>query len=208
MAKLPAGSSRNFNVAYVPGAQPGTKPVNVGAVLRERPDLMSQAYAGPQPRGWRRCLIDAGVDPYRIVHQHSHEVRCRICGEWLVVLERHLQSAHGTTSTEYVEDFGPDCEVTYESFRVARFSNKRVFGIRHWEQLWSRHQVIDWLILLNEKRHNLNLFHVAQNAKLLESAAHRFFDSWDDALRAAGLDPVVVRAAGPSRSWSHEQVLQ
>lgn len=44
MAKLPAGSSRNLNVAYVPGAQPGTKPGSM-----QNLDLYVPAGKGPFP---------------------------------------------------------------------------------------------------------------------------------------------------------------
>ena len=38
------------------------QPLNLHAVARARPDLLEQAFAGPAPRGWRRSLMDAGVD--------------------------------------------------------------------------------------------------------------------------------------------------
>ncbi|MEI7912559.1 MAG: SEL1-like repeat protein [Verrucomicrobiota bacterium] len=50
------------------------QPLNIHAVQRERPDLLEQAFAGPAPRGWRRSLIDAGVDPYEIVHEFGKGV--------------------------------------------------------------------------------------------------------------------------------------
>ncbi len=52
------------------------QPLNIHAVQRERPDLLEQAFAGPTPRGWRRSLIDAGVDPYKIVLDYEDQVEC------------------------------------------------------------------------------------------------------------------------------------
>ena len=54
--------------------------LNLHAVMRERPDLIEQAFAGPNPRGWRKSLIDAGVDPYTIAHALENTVVCKQCG--------------------------------------------------------------------------------------------------------------------------------
>ncbi len=66
------------------------QPLNIHAVQRERPDLLDVAFAGPAPRGWRRSLIDAGVDPYEIVHAHESQVICRVCGVSFSVLGREI----------------------------------------------------------------------------------------------------------------------
>jgi hypothetical protein len=115
-------------------------PLNLHAVMRERPDLLEQAFALPTPRGWRRCLVDAGVDPYKIAHAYKEVASCAICGFTCPVLGTHLKSCHGTTGEEYIQEFGPDCELSSESFRATKFAAGPVAGIAHWEGIWSHHQ--------------------------------------------------------------------
>ncbi len=183
-------------------------PLNLHAVMRERPTLLEEAFAGTTPRGWRRTLIDAGVDPYAIRHEHQEDVRCEICGQWSTVLGTHLVIRHGTTREEYLEEYGPSCELSSEAFRAAHFGSRPVAGIPHWEGLWSRLYVVDWIIRLNEEGLSLNYQSVLEAGKPLASAGRNTFGSWDAALKAAGFDPDDHRLFPPSQQWTGEMVIE
>jgi hypothetical protein len=183
-------------------------PLNLHAVMRERPDLLEQAFALPTPRGWRRCLVDAGVDPYKIAHAYKEVASCAICGFTCPVLGTHLKSCHGTTGEEYIQEFGPDCELSSESFRAAKFGARPVAGIDHWEGLWSRYYVTDWIITLHEAGHDVNFQSLVNNGKALAGAGWKLFGSWDAALQAAGLDPSAERAIPPFLHWTRDMVFE
>ena len=182
------------------------QPLNLHAVMRERPDLLEHVFAGPTPRGWRRSLIDAGVDPYKIVHAYEDHVTCAICGFSCAVLGTHIVQCHGTTRDEYLQEFGPDCEISSESFRAGQFGALPIAGIAHWENLWSRHYVTDWVIRLHEEGHNVNYQNLVVVGKTLASAGWRLFGSWDAVLCAAGLNPDEERAIPPFMQWTHDMV--
>lgn len=184
------------------------QPLNLHAVQRERPDLLELAFAGPSPRGWRRSLIDAGVDPYKIVHEYEQDVECAVCGVSLAVLGTHLKHSHDMTGKDYLQEFGPDCEVSSESYRASHFGGRPIAGIAHWEELWSRHYVTDWMLLLHEKRIHLNVHHVTKIGRALAGTGRSLFGSWDAALWAAGLDPAQFRAIPPHREWTRSKVIE
>ena len=182
--------------------------LNLHAVMRERPDLLEQAFGGPSPRGWRRSLIDAGVNPYKIVHQYEDHVECAICGSSSSVLGSHLKLCHGITGDEYKEEFGPDCELSSESFRAAKFSAKPIAGIAHWEGIWSRYYVVDWIIRLHDEGRDLNYHSLHEDGKLLAFAGWYQFGSWDAALRAAGFNPDDERAIPVFQQWTKDMVIE
>ncbi|MEI6177641.1 MAG: hypothetical protein WCS43_12175 [Verrucomicrobiota bacterium] len=183
------------------------QPLNLHAVMRERPDLIKLAFIGPNPRGWRRSLIDAGVDPYKIVHSHGATVECALCGRSLRNLGTHTKVCHDMSGKEYRGKFGSDREISSESFRASRFKGEPIVGIFHWEHLWSRHYVIDWIIRLHEEGHNVNFKHLFTHGNRLWLTGKVLFGSWDSALRAAGLDPCVERAKPPYRQWTRTMVV-
>jgi hypothetical protein len=184
------------------------QPLNTHAVARERPDLLDLAFAGPAPRGWRRSLIDAGVDPYTIVLQYEDTVECAVCGLSFVVLGEHIKHSHAMTSEEYFLEFGDDHENTSETYRARLTGLRPIAGVAHWEHLWSRHYVVDWLLLLHDRGDELNFFHLADVGLALTKQAVKRFGSWDGALRAAGLDPAVLRAKPPGRQWTRTMVIE
>jgi len=183
-------------------------PLNLHAVQRARPDLLEMAFGGPSPRGWRRCLIDAGVDPYKIVHAHEEKVECAVCGLSYMAMGRHLQTRHEMTGDEYRKEFGPEREISSESFRASKFEGRPIAGIAHWERLWSRHYVTDWILRLHEEGHALNVYHYEHMGKSLVSNGSLFFGSWDAALQSAGLNPEEFRAIPPNLRWTKSMVIE
>ena len=182
--------------------------LNIHSVKRRRPDLLEQAFAGETPRGWRRSLIDAGVDPYKIVHDHEDVVECAVCGTAGYVLGSHLNTVHGLTGEEYRQEFGSERELSSELFRAHRFRSKPIAGIDHWERMWSREYIIDWVIRLHEEGHSVNFSSVSTFSRTLASTGWVLFDSWDTVLEASGLDPRVERLHPPGVQWTHAKVLE
>jgi hypothetical protein len=182
--------------------------LNLHAVLRERPDLLEKAFSGPTPRGWFRSLIDAGVDPYKIVHAHEDQVECVICGCTFSVLGSHLKRAHGMSGEDYRHEFGPECELSSELFRANRFKGRRFMGMKHWEGMWSRYYIIDVILRLDELGHDLNFWNVVQYGGGIVPYALLAFGSWDAALKASGLDPDELRIHSPRREWKRAMVIQ
>ena len=183
-------------------------PLNLHAVKRDRPDLLEKAFAGPSPHGWRRSLIDAGVDPYKIELQYEGLVECAICGKSFGALVRHLSCVHEMTCEEYTNEFGPDCETTSEACRAQLTGLRPIAGIAHWERVWSGYYVIDWLLRLHDEGHNLNVDHVTDVGMALVAQASKNFGLWDNALRAAGLDPAKLRSHPPQQQWTRAMVIE
>ena len=184
------------------------QPLNLHAVARERPDLLELAFAGPTPRGWRRSLVDAGVDPYKIVQAFNAKVECAICGQSFSVSGSHLTRTHEMSGDEYLDEFGADRELSSEGFRAAQFRALPIAGIAHWECLWSAHYVIDLILRLHDEGHPLNCLYIATICPSLVYYGPKFFGSWDAALLAAGLDPELLRAIPPHRHWTRPMVIE
>jgi hypothetical protein len=181
--------------------------LNIHEVLRERPDLIREAYLLPKPLGWRRCLMEAGVDPYKIVHTHEEVVECVICGHTSSVLGGHLKISHNIDSgKEYRQEYGADLKLSSESYRIQRSRFYPVAGIRHWEHLWSSYYIIDWIIRLKEEGHSLNFSSVKNANKSLANEGWSIFGSWDEALIAAGFNPDKERAKPPDKHWDMEML--
>lgn len=184
------------------------QPLNLHAVARTRPGFLKSAFSGRSPRGWYRTLIDAGADPYQIVHEHNDEVLCPWCDYTGAVLGTHLKSQHGMGREDYLEELGQDIELSSEQFRADRFLARPIHGIGHWEKLWSKYYVIDWILRLREEGHPLNFHHLNQQGQSLTHSGIKYFGSWDAALLAAGLNPEDERAIPVFRQWTPEVVIQ
>lgn len=182
--------------------------LNLHSVMRERPDLVELAFLGESPRGWRRSLLDAGIDPYKIVCSYEDLTECAICGLKATVLGTHLKTVHGTTGIEYIKEFGSEWELSSETFRAGKFTGTPILEMNHWEGLWSRYYVTDWILLLKETGHNLNYQNIVKANKSLAHMGLKFFGSWDEALLATGLDPHEERAIPPNRSWTKSKVIE
>ncbi len=176
--------------------------LNLHEVARVRPDLIVEAFVLPSPRGWRRCLMEAGVDPLGIVHIHEEHVECAICGLSFGVLGTHLKMCHQMSGEEYHQEYGAHLDLTSESYRAAKFQGHPISGIAHWERLWSRHYVIDWLLRLREEGHRLNVQNVQIIANPVRTMGYVLFGSWDAALVAAGFNPADERAIPVTHRWT------
>lgn len=184
------------------------EPLNLHAVAHRRPALLKAVFSGKSPKGWYRTLVSAGINPYQIVHEHSDEVHCPCCEYSGAVLGSHLKSLHGIERHEYLDEFGPEFEVSSEGFRANKFHSRPIFGIKHWEKLWSKYYVIDWILRIKECGHALNFHYINQQGQTLTHAAINYFGSWDAALVTAGLNPDEERAIPVFRQWTRESVIE
>jgi hypothetical protein len=57
------------------------EPLNIAAVKRRRPKLLSRVYSIRPFWGWKRALQDAGIDYSWIKVELLDTVRCQICGD-------------------------------------------------------------------------------------------------------------------------------
>lgn len=195
-------------IVWIKSQAAANEPLNLHAVARRRPAILKAAFSGKSPTGWYRTLVDAGINPYRIIHEHSDEVHCPCCEYSGAVLGSHLKSQHGIERHEYLDEFEPEFEVSSEGFRANKFHSRPIFGIKHWEKLWSKYYVIDWILRIKECGHALNFHTVNQQGQTLTHAAIKYFGSWDSALVTAGLNPDEERAIPVFRQWTREMVIQ
>ncbi len=176
--------------------------LNLHEVARVRPDLIAEAFALPSPQGWRRCLMDAGVDPLGIVHNHEEHVECAICGLSFGVLGTHLQHRHQMTGEDYHREYGEYHDLTSEAYRADKFRGRPISGIDHWERLWSKYYIIDWVLRLHEEGHRLNMQNMSMVANPVRTIGYMLFGSWDATLLAAGFNPAEERAIPVAQRWT------
>jgi len=148
------------------------------------------------------------VEPYKIVHAFEEHVQCAVCGFSFEVIGKHLKQRHEMTGDEYRQEFGPEREVSSESFRATKFEGHPIAGIEHWERIWSRHYVTDWILRLHEEGHALNIYNYEHIGTTLARCWILHFGSWDAASRSAGLNPEQFRAVPPNRQWNRTMVIE
>jgi hypothetical protein len=127
-------------------------------------------------------------------------VRCRICGERRRVISgRHL-SKHGIEREIYMEEYGlsPDNLIAKDFRRIQ--SSRRDF------QPYSKRE---WLAAMKAARRRIPSAFTIGNAERRFPQLYRnglwFFGNWNDALRAAGLDPELLRQR---KSWTRDAVIE
>lgn len=114
-------------------------------------------------------------------------VSCRICGRHLCVISgRHL-STHGTDRETYMEEYGlsPD-ELIAKDFR--RIQSSRPGYQPHGKREW-----IAAVRQLYEAKGNVSLKHLQTRYRYLYEQGRWIFGDSDQALRAVGLKPELVR---------------
>jgi hypothetical protein len=125
-------------------------------------------------------------------------VCCRICGERRRVISgRHL-SKHGTDRETYMEEYGlsPD-ELIAKDFR-------RVQSSRGDFRPYSKRELIEAIKTAYKRNPRFLSGNVRKTHRQLYHQSLWLFGSWDDALRAAGLDPELRRR----KSWNRESVVR
>jgi hypothetical protein len=124
--------------------------------------------------------------------RRTQEVRCEICGKWFkAVTHNHVFWKHGVTLADYQGEYGETSTISEESrLRMALGKMK-----------WNKRSVVDQIRKLAGSGGRI----IAHEHSALTHAAHRLFGSWDNALRAAGVDPDGVR--GCRKPWTVREAL-
>jgi hypothetical protein len=131
-------------------------------------------------------------------------VSCRLCRRpYRVITLTHLRHRHRVGVLEYRRKF-PDAPVTCLEIReresISQARRNKALG-RH----WSRKQVVRAIRARVAAGRYLNLGAVRAGDGSLLEAGLRYFRSWDNALRAARIDPERVRKW---TRWSRERMLE
>ena len=168
------------------------QPLNLSAVKRAHPRLLEKVYALRPFAGWKRALEASGLSYETIQIELEEFVVCRICGAELQALSSHLHFIHELTPSEYSAEF-PGAELLCEELRARmRISERHL--LPHWEPLWSPEYVLDRIAEYRAQGCSVNLAAMDDLDVPLLGAANKYFGSWDEALRRAGLDPRKERA--------------
>ncbi|HSI83893.1 MAG TPA: hypothetical protein VK970_08915 [Candidatus Methylacidiphilales bacterium] len=177
-------------VAEIRGLHARRLPLNINAVKRHSPHLMTVVYSVKPYWGWRAALEEAGLNYEVINTEIATECECRICGRSFVKMSFHLSLVHEVSAEDYRREF-PGAEIDAEIIRVIRTKKKP--GVPHWEKLWSPEYVLDRLTRYFGEGWAVHSQSMAEVDRPLLRMAERAFGSWDQTLLAAGLDPEKIR---------------
>lgn len=151
---------------------------------------------------WDPAMRAAGIDPKK--------VRCHRCWDRQAVIRRIQQRA--AEGLPLYMGIVEKTECTLPSAALRCFSSwgeaLEAAGIDPtlWCKrvpTWTRERVIDTIRTIHARGEPVN--HAALRRNSVTRAAIVFFGSWDEALRAAGLDPSDIRRRAP---WKPAEVLQ
>ena len=180
-------------------------PLNISAVKRYQPRLLKQVMTLKHFRGWRKALEAAGLS-YREIHTEllDHCV-CALCGERLQILSTHLWARHGMTKEQYLQEF-PNEPTSSHQMRARNTRSLR--RAPHWERVWSREYLIDYLIYKQERGEDLSPWTVYRKESAVHANTKKYFGSYRAAIEAAGIDYRQVRVIDLTEQWTSDKVLQ
>lgn len=176
-------------------------PLNLVAVLRADRALYNAIHRFFD--GWDQAMCAAGIDPERVRNHHRWNRQ--------VVIRRILQrEAEGRP---------------LNSSAVQRTEKTLAAAARHWfgswnsalkasgidpascskrVPTWTRQRVVEAIQVIYARGGAVN--HAAVRRNSVSRAGVVFFGTWDNALRAAGLDPAAIRRW--RKPWTRETLLQ
>lgn len=198
------GDERRAVVEWIREAHAAGLPLNITAVRRSAPEILTAAFAIRPFWGWRRAIEAAGLSYDRIAIELLDFVRCEACGWTRRSLILHLWKQHGFEAGDYLRDY-PGAEVQAETLRAQLLSS--VGFAPHWEPLWSDEYVLDRVSCYGENGASLNVKSVTQADAALVAMANLRFGSWDEVLRRLGLDPDEVRLVERQKHYSRAELL-
>jgi len=181
------------------------QPLNISYVKLHHPKLLKQVMSLKHFRGWRKALLAAGLS-YDVIRQElADHLHCAICGKKLKTLTAHLPAAHQMTTEEYAIEY-PDEPTTSDAMRA-----KTTWSLRrkpHWERIWSREYLIDYLIYKHEEDHDLSPWTIYRKEPWVHANAKAYFGSYRAAIEAAGIDYREVRVIDLTEKWTAEKVIE
>lgn len=184
------------------------EPLNIHAVKRLHPDLLSRVYSVRPFWGWAQAIAAAGLDYRRIRIELLETVTCQVCGKELKSLTTHLP-LHEVSTEEYRSSF-PGEYLHSEALRAKRSDSllARDPLLEHWEPLWSHEYILDRIHELFRRGIPLNDRYLHASDRAFEAVATKYFGSWDDALRKAGLNPKIIRRQAPRIVYHRKDVIR
>jgi len=181
------------------------EPLNLTYVKARHPKLLRQVMSLKHFRGWRNALEAAGLSYDVIRIELSERIRCAVCGRELKSLSAHLAVIHELTVEEY-EELYPGEPTKSDLVRASATWSLR--QPPHWEPVWSREYVVDYLIFKDEQGEDLAPWTVYRDDPCLHANAKAYFGSYRAAVEAAGIDYREVRRIELTEQWTPEKVLE
>jgi hypothetical protein len=180
-------------------------PLNLSAVRRHHPDLLQQVMSLKHFRGWRKAIEAAGLTYDELHTELLDHCVCALCGEELLVLNGHLLAKHGLNEEQYCRKY-PNETTMADKMRAAKTGALR--RAPHWERLWSREYLIDYLIYKHERGEDLSPWTLYRREPAVHANAKKYFGSYRAAIEAAGIDYRKVRVIDLTEKWTPAKVLE
>ena len=180
-------------------------PLNISAVKRHHPKLLQQVMTLKHFRGWRKALQAAGLSYNKIHIELLDRCTCALCGEEMLALTAHLWAKHGITKEKYCRKY-PNESTMSERMRAEKTGALR--RAPHWEPVWSREYLVDYLIYKHERGEDLSPWTLYQRESAVHANAKKYFGSYRAAVEAAGLDYRQVRVIDLTERWTPTKVLE
>jgi hypothetical protein len=180
-------------------------PLNISAVKRHQPTLLRQVMTLKHFAGWRQALEAAGLSYAKIRIELLDHCICALCGEKMFVLSSHLAAKHGMSKAQYCRKF-PDESTMSEQMRAEKTESLR--QPPHWEPVWSREYMIDYLIYKHQRGEDLAPWSIYQNEPAVHGNIKKYFGSYRAAIEAAGIDYRQIRVIDLTERWTPAKVLE
>ncbi len=156
-------------------------------------------------RGWRKAIEAAGLSYKKIRMELLDHCVCAICGAKLLTLDVHLRSQHNISKKQYLNRY-PNEETVADSVRQERTGSLR--RAPHWEPVWSREYLIDYLIYKHERGEDLSPWVVYQKESAIHANIKKYFGSYRAGIEAAGINYAEIRVIELTEKWTAEKVLE
>jgi len=179
-------------------------PLNLSSVRRHHPALLRRVMSLKHFRGWRKAIEAAGLSYAKIRVELLDQCVCALCGESFQALNAHLRSKHGIDKEQYLRRF------PQESTMAERMRAEKTPALQrppHWEPVWSREYLIDYLIFKHERGESLSPWTIYRNEPAVHANAKKYFGSYRAAIEAAGIDYRAVRSIDLTERWTPMKVL-
>lgn len=180
-------------------------PLNLSAVRRYHPELLEQVMTLKHFRGWRNAIEAAGLSYNKLRTELLDHCVCALCGEEMQVLHGHLWAKHGISEREYCRKF-PNESTMSDQMRAEKTGALR--QPPHWEPVWSREYLIDYLIYKHERGEDLSPWTVYRSEPAVHANTKKYFGSYRAAIEAAGIDYRQVRVIDLTEQWTPAKVLE
>jgi hypothetical protein len=181
------------------------QPLNISAVKRNHPKLLDAVMSLKHFRGWRKAIEAAGLSYKKIRIELLDHCACSVCGDKLLTLDSHLRSKHGMSKQKYLQKF-PDDETSSDQLRAER--TESLSRAPHWEPVWSREYLVDYLIFKHERGDDLSPWTVYRDESAVHANIKKYFGSYRAGIEAAGIDYREIRVIDLTEKWTPKKVLE